>query len=134
MLRQAANVRLLRATLVVISLGVVALSGGGAARTATPSTTGVDPLINVAVRISDTRIVVTPNRVARLETVAFRVVNVGKRHHDFRVGGLKSKRLKPGQVDHVVIQFADRGTYLYRCAVNCTVKMRGLIHVYSPIG
>jgi plastocyanin len=123
-----------RATLVFVAVGAVVLSGGGAARTATPSTTGVDPLINVSVRISDTRIVVKPNRVARLETVAFRVVNIGKKRHDFRVGGLKSERLKPGQVDHVVIQFADRGTYLYRCALNCTVKMRGLIHVYSPLG
>jgi plastocyanin len=86
------------------------------------------------VRISDSKLVVKPNRVARLETVAFRVVNVGKKIHDFRVGGLKSARLKPGAVDHVVIQFADRGTYVYRCALNCTTKMRGLIHVYSPIG
>ena len=123
-----------RAVFVGLALGALVLGAAGGARTATPSTTGVDPLINVAVRISDSRIVVKPTRVARLETVAFRVVNTGKRAHDFRVGGLKSKALKPGQVDHVVIQFADRGSYLYRCALNCTVKMRGYMHVYSPIG
>jgi len=110
-------------------LGVVS-----SARPATPRTTGVDPLINVAVRITDQGMVVKPNRVARLETVQFRVVNAGKLTHDFRVAGLKTAGLKHGQVGHILVQFTDRGQYLYRCALHCSAKTRGYMHVYSPLG
>ena len=115
--------------LVALLLGVV-----GSARTATPRTTGVDPLINVSVRITDKGMVVKPNRVVRLETVQFRVVNAGKLTHDFRVVGLKTPALKHGQVGHILVQFTDRGQYLYRCALHCSAKARGYIHVYSPLG
>jgi plastocyanin len=119
---------------VALAVGALVLGVVRGARTATPSTTGVDPLVNVSVRITDRAITVKPKLVARLETVQFRIVNAGKLTHDFHVGGLKSKKLAPGQVDHVLLQFADRGTYLYRCALHCSKKMRGLMTVYSPIG
>jgi plastocyanin len=124
----------LRPLLVTAALGALVLGVAGAARTATPATTGVDPLINVSVRISDTGMTVKPRRVARLETVQFRIVNVGKRTHDFRVGGLKSHVLSHGEVGHVLLQFSDRGTYEYRCVLHCSAKQRGTIDVYSPIG
>jgi hypothetical protein len=128
----------MRAALRLLAVAAAALcavlGAAGAARTATPSTTGVDPLIDVSVRITDTALIVTPKRVARLETVQFRVVNLGKRTHDFRVGGLKSHVLAHGQVDHVLLQFSDRGSYLYRCALHCSAKQRGYMNVYSPIG
>jgi plastocyanin len=126
---RASRVAVVGAALAVLVLGVVS-----SARTATPSTTGVDPLINVAVRITDKGMVVKPNRVARLETVQFRVVNAGKLTHDFRVAGLKTAALKHGQVGHILVQFTDRGQYLYRCALHCSAKTRGYIHVYSPLG
>ena len=119
--------------LVLALTGVAALATSAAGRS--PATTGVDPLVRVAVQITDSRIILRPKRVARLETVYFRVVNVGTRTHDFRVGGLKTKELKHGQVAHVLIQFADRGSYVYRCAIHCDARtMRGLIDVYSPLG
>ena len=124
----------LRAAVAALALAALVLGAAGSAGSATPSTTGVDPLITVSVRITDTRIVVKPARVARLETVQFRVVNAGKLTHDFHVGGLKSRKLKHGQVDHVLLQFSDRGSYLYRCVLHCSVKMRGFVEVYSPIG
>ena len=125
---------LTRVAIVGAAFVAVGLGLAGSARTATPSTTGVDPLINVAVRITDTRIVIKPNRVARLETVQFRIVNAGKLTHDFRVGGLKSPGLKHGEVAHLLLQFVDRGNFLYRCALHCSNKMRGFVRVYSPIG
>jgi plastocyanin len=125
---------MLRAATASLALGALVFGVAGSTGARAPSTTGVDPLITVSVRISDTRLTVKPARVARLETVQFRVVNTGKLPHDFRVGGLKSRKLKHGQVDHVLLQFADRGTYLYRCVVNCSAKMRGFMVVYSPIG
>jgi plastocyanin len=124
----------LRALVVVASLGAIVLGVAGAARPATPKTTGVDPLIRIAVRITDNQITVTPKRVARLETAYFRVVNTGKLTHDFRVGGQKSPPLKHGQVGHVLVQFVERGVYLYRCALHCSNKMRGYVSVFSPIG
>jgi hypothetical protein len=126
--------RPVRALVVVSSLSALVLGAAGGAGTATPKTTGVDPLIRIAVRISDNRITVTPKKVARLETAYFRIVNTGKLTHDFRVGGQKSPPLKHGQVGHVLVQFVDRGAFLYRCALNCSSKMRGFVQVYSPIG
>jgi plastocyanin len=124
----------LRAVIVVAFLSVVMLAAAGGALTAAPKTTGVDPLIRLSVRITDNRITVTPKKVARMETAYFRVVNAGKLTHDFRVGGQKSPPLKHGQVGHVLVQFVDRGVYLYRCALHCSNTMRGYIQVYSPIG
>jgi plastocyanin len=134
---RSATLRGRRALAVAVAGAIVlaaALGLASSARTATPSTTGVDPLINVSVRIEDGRLIVKPSRVARLETVAFRVVNTGKLTHDFHVGGLKTRPLKRGEVAHVLVQFADRGAFLYRCRLHCSVKMRGYISVYSPIG
>jgi hypothetical protein len=123
-----------RMLVVAAALGALVLGAAGGARTAVPKTTGVDPLITLAVRITDTRITVNPKKVARLETAYFRIVNTGKLTHDFRVGGQKSPPLKHGQVGHVLVQFVERGAFLYRCALNCSNKMRGYIQVYSPIG
>ena len=123
-----------RVLVVVSSLAALVLGAAGGARTATPKTTGVDPLIRIAVRITDNRITVNPKKVARLETAYFRIVNTGKLTHDFHVGGQKSPPLKHGQVGHVLVQFVDRGSFLYRCALNCSNKMRGFVQVYSPIG
>jgi hypothetical protein len=107
---------------------------GGAARSAS-ATTGVDPLQRVSVRILDGRLVVSPKRVERAITIWFRVVNKGKTTHDFRVSGLKTKPLRPGQVDHIVMSFEDRGDYPYRCVLNCNPRvMRGRVAVYSPVG
>lgn len=121
---------------VVCAVGIVALatSIGSVAPTAS-ATTGVDPLQKVSVRITDGRIIVNPKRVERAVTVWFRVVNTGKKKHNFVVSGLKTKPLGPGQVDHIVLSFDDRGAYLYRCKLNCDARvMRGRIAVYSSIG
>jgi plastocyanin len=133
-MKRGAGSHATRVVVVAASISALVLGVVGNARTATPQTTGVDPLINVSVRITDKGMVVKPLRVARLETVAFRVVNAGKLTHDFRVVGLKTGALKHGQVGHILVQFTDRGQYLYRCALHCSVKTRGYIHVYSPLG
>lgn len=78
------------------------------------ATTGVDPLQRVSVRILDGRIVVSPKRVERAVTIWFRVVNKGTKKHNFLVSGLKTKPLGPGQVDHIVLSFEDRGNFGYR--------------------
>jgi len=66
--------------------------------------------------------------------VWFRVVNKDKKPHNFVVSGLKTKALKPGQVDHIVLSFEDRGNFTYRCVLNCTPKMRGSVEVFSGLG
>jgi plastocyanin len=124
----------LRVAVVTVALAALLHGATGSARTATPATTGVDPLITLSVRITDSSVTVKPKRVARLETAEFRVVNAGRQTHDFHVGGLKTKALKHGEVAHVLLQFAERGTYLYRCKLHCSARMRGYITVYSPIG
>lgn len=112
----------------------VAALVGGAAQTAS-ATTGVDPLQKVTVRITDGRIFVSPKRVERAVTVWFRVVNAGKKKHNFVVSGLKTKPLAHGQVDHLVLAFDDRGAYQYRCVLNCDSRlMRGRISVFSGLG
>ena len=113
--------------------GLVSLVGG--ATQAASATTGVDPLQKVSVRILDDRLVVSPKRVERAVTIWFRVVNKGTKKHNFVVAGLKTKPLGPGQVDHIVVSFDDRGDYVYRCALNCDARvMRGRIAVFSGLG
>ncbi len=117
-----------------VAVAVLVSLVGAAAKSAS-ATTGVDPLQRVSVRILDGRIVVSPKRVERAVTIWFRVVNKGTKKHDFRVAGLKTKPLRPGQVDHIVLSFEDRGAYLYRCALNCDARvMRGRIAVFSGLG
>ena len=127
---------MLRRLMIACTVGgaVLVCMVGASARTAS-ATTGVDPLQRVSVRITDGKIVVTPKRVARAVTIWFRVVNKGKKKHDFRVSGLKTKPLGPGQVDHIVLSFEDRGSYPYRCVLNCNPRvMRGQVAVYSTVG
>lgn len=125
---------LTRALIAAVVLGALVLGFAGSARTAAPKTTGVDPLITVSVTITDERMTFKPRRVARNETVQFRVVNRGTLSHDFHVAGLHTKPLKRNEVGHVLIQFVDRGSYVVRCALHCGIKQRGLIAVYSPLG
>ena len=118
------------------AVGITALVSLFCGSTQTASaTTGVDPLQRVSVRILDGRIVVSPKRVERAVTIWFRVVNKGTKKHNFVVSGLKTKALGPGQVDHIVLSFEDRGNFGYRCALNCDARvMRGRIAVFSGIG
>jgi len=121
---------------VAAAIGAAALAAlvGGAAQTAS-ATTGVDPLQRISVQITDTQLIVKPKRVRRAVTAWFRVVNTGRKTHDFRVAGLKTKALKHGQVDHIVISFDERGAYVYRCALNCDPRvMQGRIAVFSALG
>ena len=121
---------------IACAVGIASLVSlvGGATRTAS-ATTGVDPLQRVSVRILDDRLVVSPKRVERAVTIWFRVVNKGTKKHNFVVSGLKTKPLGPGQVDHIVLSFEDRGGYVYRCALNCDARvMRGRIAVFSGLG
>jgi uncharacterized cupredoxin-like copper-binding protein len=106
----------------------------GAATQTASATTGVDPLQKVSVRILDGRIVVSPKRVERAQTIWFRVVNKGTKKHNFVVSGLKTKSLGPGQVGHIVMSFEDRGNFGYRCALNCDPRrMRGHVVVFSGL-
>ena len=120
---------------IACAVGIASLVSlvGGATRTAS-ATTGVDPLQRVSVRILDDRLVVSPKRVERAVTIWFRVVNKGTKKHNFVVSGLKTKPLGPGQVDHIVVSFDDRGDYVYRCALNCDARVRGRIAVFSGLG
>lgn len=126
---------MLRRLMIAAAVGgaVLVCMVGAWARSAS-ATTGVDPLQRVSVRILDGKIVVSPKRVERAITVWFRVVNKDKKPHNFVVSGLKTKALKPGQVDHIVLSFEDRGNFTYRCALNCTPKMRGSVEVFSGLG
>ena len=126
--------RLAIAVAVAVAVAVLVSLVGATAKSAS-ATTGVDPLQKVSVRILDGRIVVSPKRVERAVTVWFRVVNKGTKKHNFLVSGLKTKPLGPGQVDHIVLSFEDRGNFAYRCALNCDPRvMRGKIAVFSGLG
>jgi plastocyanin len=120
---------------IVFAIGLAGLvSVVGAATQTASATTGVDPLQRVSVRILDGRLVVSPKRVERAITIWFRVVNKDKQTHNFVVSGLKTKPLGPGQVGHILLSFEDRGNFVYRCALNCTRKMRGYVVVFSGLG
>ena len=103
-------------------------------RKTTPVTAGGMKTSGVNVTLTDSRIALAPNRVARLQTVWFRIVNRGKRTHNFTVAGHTTKAIRHAQVTHLVIEFVDRGDYLYRSSLHSKPTMRGYVHVYSPLG
>ncbi len=109
------------------------LLAGGTGVNAALATTGPDPYVVVNVTLLDGRIMLSKLRVSHVTFVDFRVSNAGKLSHNFRIGGHTTPALKPGQTTHLLVAFPEYGTYLFRCTVHATPKMRGRFEVDRPV-
>lgn len=110
---------------------LAAAAAGSAASAATTgaSTTGPDPYVIISTTLTDSKLSLSKNVTHGVHYVAFLVKNQGKKPHEFMVGKIHTKVLKPGQTQHLVSYFPDYGTFSYACTVNCTAAMRGKIRV-----
>ena len=108
-----------------------ALAGGLAG--AAFATTGPNPYAIVNVRLTDQRITLSKVGVHDVNYVDFLVHNAGKVPHNFTIGGLGSKSVRPGQTVHLVVAFPVYGKYRYSCSLKCTRTMKGLFQVDRPV-
>jgi len=63
--------------------------------------------------------------------VTFKVVNRGKIAHDFKIGGKKTRLLKPGQSQSITVTFNRSGRFAYLCTVvgHAAAGMKGVLAV-----
>ena len=64
-------------------------------------------------------------------TVIFNVTNAGKLSHDFKIAGIKSPLLKPGKKASLVVKFAKKGKFPYKCTIDghAAAGMKGTLTV-----
>jgi glucose/arabinose dehydrogenase len=84
----------------------------------------------VHVKMEDFRFVLSRQRVPA-GAVHFVVVNRGAVFHDFAIGKVKTRLLKPGQQQTIVVRFAKSGRIAYRCTVagHAKLGMKGTLLV-----
>jgi plastocyanin len=117
------------ATLLATVVLMAACVGAGTAA----ATTGPAPYAVVNVSLKDTRIILSKLRVHDVTYVDFQVHNAGKLRHNFRIGGLGTSTLKPGQTEHLLVAFPAYGSYRFSCTVHPAPKMSGAFQVDRPI-
>src|SRR5438132_7863898 len=89
----------------------------------------------VAVRVTmeDFRFVLSRQRVPT-GSVRFEVVNRGATLHDFAIGRVKTRLLKPGERQTLVVRVARAARMAYRCTVagHAALGMKGTLVVGKP--
>jgi glucose/arabinose dehydrogenase len=116
--------------LAALSLALLLL--GGAAALALGRGAGAAP-VTVRVTMRDFRFVLSRQQVP-VGAVRFVVVNRGATFHDFAIGSAKTRLLKPGQQQTIVVRFPKPGRVPYRCTVagHAALGMKGVLVVGRP--
>jgi len=121
---------LTRLRLPVAVVGLLLL--GAAAAFALARRTEAPPL-TVHVRMVDFRFVLSRQQVPA-GSVRFVVTNKGATLHDFAIGKVRTRLLKPGQSQTIVARFAKVARVAYRCTVagHAALGMKGTLVVGKP--
>jgi glucose/arabinose dehydrogenase len=101
---------------------------------ALPSSASAAPVAaTVTVRMLDYRDVLSRTSVP-LGNVRFVVVNRGAAPHDFAIGGKRTRMLKRGERQTLVVRFKRAGNYTYVCTVpgHAHLGMKGILRVGKP--
>jgi glucose/arabinose dehydrogenase len=101
---------------------------------ALPSSASAAPVAaTVTVRMLDYRDVLSRTSVP-LGSVRFVVVNRGAAPHDFAIGGKRTRMLKRGERQTLVVRFKRAGNYTYVCTVpgHAHLGMKGILRVGKP--
>jgi plastocyanin len=114
-------------------LVTVVLIVGSVSASAAFATTGPNPYAIVKVSLQDSRIILSSYRVHDVTYVDFLVHNAGKLHHNFRIGGIATKSMPPGQTTHLLVAFPAYGKYRFVCTIHGTAKMSGSFQVDRPV-
>src|SRR2546425_6661728 len=91
------------------------------------------PPVVVRVTMDDFRFVLSRQRVPT-GRVRFEVVNRGATSHDFAIGRVKTRLLKPGDRQTLVVRLAKAARLAYRCTVagHAALGMKGTLVVGKP--
>jgi uncharacterized cupredoxin-like copper-binding protein len=70
-------------------------------------------------------------KTVRKGTVTFKLVNVGKLAHDFKINGKKAALLPPGKTSTFLVKFTKAGKFPYICTVpgHAAAGMKGTLTV-----
>ena len=117
--------------LAAVAAGLVLL--GGAAALALARRGEAATPVTVRVTALDYRFVLTRRRVPA-GSVRFVVTNRGAIDHDFAIGRAKTRLLKPGQHQTIMVHFAKSARVAYRCTVagHAALGMKGTLVVGKP--
>jgi uncharacterized cupredoxin-like copper-binding protein len=87
-------------------------------------------LARVTVTASEFKFVLS-SKSARRGLVTFKVKNVGKLGHDFKIKGRKTSVLSPGQSATLRVTFLKKGHYPYICTVpgHAAAGMKGVFTI-----
>jgi uncharacterized cupredoxin-like copper-binding protein len=98
------------------------------ARTQAAGRVGLFKTVNVAA--SEFKFVLSARSASR-GLVVFKVKNVGKLSHDFKINGRATKMLSPGQSDTLRVTFLRKGAYPYICTVpgHAAAGMKGVFTI-----
>jgi uncharacterized cupredoxin-like copper-binding protein len=74
---------------------------------------------------------VLSSKSARRGIVIFKVKNVGKLGHDFKINGRKTPIIPPGKSNTLRVTFLRKGTYPYACTVpgHAAAGMKGVFTI-----
>lgn len=99
--------------------GVVAgvLAPGGSAKSSTAGQSSVTKPVQISVKASEFKFVLSKRTVPAGTTVVFTVKNVGKITHDFKIAGKDTPKLAPGKSAKLTVKFAKKGHYAYLCTL-----------------
>jgi uncharacterized cupredoxin-like copper-binding protein len=99
-----------------------------AARSQSVGKVGLFKTVNVAA--SEFKFVLSAKSASR-GLVVFKVKNVGKLSHNFKINGRSTKMLSPGQSDTLRVTFLRKGAYPYSCTVpgHAAAGMKGVFTI-----
>ena len=114
------RIRTLLAAVAVLALALTAVQFA-AARTHVTTT--------VTVKAKEFRFVLSTKTGAK--TVVFKVTNVGKLPHDFKISGKKTALISPGKTATLRVNFPVAGKYPYLCTVpgHAAAGMKGVFTI-----
>ena len=117
------------AAVVVCTVGVLLGAFAGTAR----ATTGPAPYAIVNVRVTDQRITLSKMGVHDVTYVDFLVRNAGKVPHNFGIGGLASRTVRPGQTVHLIVSFPCMASIGTAAASSARERCDGSFQVDRPL-
>jgi hypothetical protein len=108
-------------------LGILmAASASGA-----PETTEPGIVYRVPVALTDTRITVSHKRYVRGAVIRYAVRNKGTRPYRFIIVGARTRVLRPGKGENVLINWNYRGRFLYKTTYRGrNTGLKGFITIY----
>ena len=86
--------------------------------------------VTVKVTMKEFKFILSKKSVPK-GSVTFMVKNGGKIAHDFSIDGKKTPNVAPGKSAKLVVKFAKKGKYPYKCTVDSHAKfgMKGVLTV-----